>query len=299
MDLQLFLYQLFYTEIGLLDKVWKLMVVSISAQLTTLPFVIFYFHQFPNFFWITNLIVIPLAFIIVGLAVLISLIYSMFGSHFMLGDLMNIAVKGLNYSVEIITLLPFSVSKNIWINEWSFVFLLFSITAVIVFVRLVQTKWLILSLLCLLCFGIVETWSSFKNNTKQEIVIYQAKKTLLSYTNCSEAKIYTTQGSRLVDAQQHLYAEGKQKIQELNINTSSLFQLADRLILLTNKLDEINTIGPFVDVVLLNTDSLKKEPFIADNVVYIDYRNIGLRGSCCEGSIYELQKQGYLKVLSE
>lgn len=46
------------------DKVWALAVVSFSAQLATFPLSIYYFNQFPNYFLITNLMVIPLATII-------------------------------------------------------------------------------------------------------------------------------------------------------------------------------------------------------------------------------------------
>lgn len=41
--------------------VYDLLLVSIAAQLGTLPLVLFYFHQFPVYFLITNLMVIPLA----------------------------------------------------------------------------------------------------------------------------------------------------------------------------------------------------------------------------------------------
>lgn len=46
------------------DKIWSLFVVSIVAQLATFPLSVFYFHQFPNLFFINNLAVIPLATII-------------------------------------------------------------------------------------------------------------------------------------------------------------------------------------------------------------------------------------------
>ncbi len=49
---------------------WQLVTVSIAAQLATVPLSLFYFHQFSNVFIISNLVVIPLATVIlyVGLA---------------------------------------------------------------------------------------------------------------------------------------------------------------------------------------------------------------------------------------
>lgn len=53
---------------GAFNLVW----VSLAAQLGTIPFTLYYFHQLSNYFLLTNLIVLPLATILVplGLAVL-------------------------------------------------------------------------------------------------------------------------------------------------------------------------------------------------------------------------------------
>ena len=53
---------------GMFNLVW----VSLAAQLGTMPFTLYYFHQLSNYFLLTNLIVLPLATILVplGLAVL-------------------------------------------------------------------------------------------------------------------------------------------------------------------------------------------------------------------------------------
>ena len=47
-----------------LEKVWAISAVSIAAQIATFPISIYYFHQFPNLFLLSNIIVIPLVFTI-------------------------------------------------------------------------------------------------------------------------------------------------------------------------------------------------------------------------------------------
>ena len=51
------------TKIG--DKVMTLLCVSLAAQLTTFPLGLYYFHQFPNYFILSNLLVIPCISIVV------------------------------------------------------------------------------------------------------------------------------------------------------------------------------------------------------------------------------------------
>ncbi len=43
----------------LLKKVWELMAVTLSAQILTLPVILYYFHQFPTLFLFTNLFAVP------------------------------------------------------------------------------------------------------------------------------------------------------------------------------------------------------------------------------------------------
>ena len=65
-------YNLLTIRNGLLDKVWAITCVSLAAQIATAPLSILYFHQFPTYFLLSNLFIIPAAFVmlIMGLAVL-------------------------------------------------------------------------------------------------------------------------------------------------------------------------------------------------------------------------------------
>jgi competence protein ComEC len=51
--------------------VWGILTVSFAAQIGTLPLSIYYFHQFPGLFFITNLAIIPLLSLIMILGVLV------------------------------------------------------------------------------------------------------------------------------------------------------------------------------------------------------------------------------------
>ena len=44
----------------LLGKLWRLWLLGMVAQLSVLPLSLYYFHQFPGLFWVSNLVVVPL-----------------------------------------------------------------------------------------------------------------------------------------------------------------------------------------------------------------------------------------------
>ncbi|HDZ13927.1 hypothetical protein LCGC14_1121890 [marine sediment metagenome] len=50
---------------------WQLLSVSIAAQLGVLPISLFYFHQFPGLFFISNLLIVPALGLILGLGILV------------------------------------------------------------------------------------------------------------------------------------------------------------------------------------------------------------------------------------
>ncbi|NJO90405.1 MAG: ComEC/Rec2 family competence protein, partial [Chloroflexia bacterium] len=54
-----------------LDYFWQLTTVSLAAQIGTTPISIFYFHQFPIYALLTNIIVIPAAAIILNAVILL------------------------------------------------------------------------------------------------------------------------------------------------------------------------------------------------------------------------------------
>ena len=58
------IYNWFYIKNKLLNEIWKLMAISLAAQVLTFPICIYYFHQFPNLFLITNIIAVPLSGVI-------------------------------------------------------------------------------------------------------------------------------------------------------------------------------------------------------------------------------------------
>ena len=57
--LQPLFYNLWNPKLIIIRKVWQLTTVSIAAQIGVLPISLFYFHQFPGLFLISNLIIIP------------------------------------------------------------------------------------------------------------------------------------------------------------------------------------------------------------------------------------------------
>jgi competence protein ComEC len=96
--------------------VWELSCVSTSAQLGTAPLSLYYFHQFPLLYLVSNLFAVPLTGILLFLLPLSLLISFSFGNQsyllFPVQQLLNFFIHGLKTLAEI----PHAVIHNIYLS---------------------------------------------------------------------------------------------------------------------------------------------------------------------------------------
>ena len=111
------LYMLVDAKYWLLDKIWAITTVSVAAQLATFPLGMYYFHQFPNYFLLSNLFVIPLATFIIGGGIFLFMISTLPFLASYLSWTINKLLLFLNFSVAWVEGLPHSLTLGISISE--------------------------------------------------------------------------------------------------------------------------------------------------------------------------------------
>ena len=143
------IYWLFQPGNILLEKAWSITSVSIAAQIATAPISLYYFHQFPTYFLVSNLLVIPASFAILlnGLLLLLMSLISEWLSH-LLGTILEGLISLLNHCILWINELPASVIDRIWLDPTQ-VILLYVI--IIFLTRLLAIRKPSLLYTCYLC----------------------------------------------------------------------------------------------------------------------------------------------------
>lgn len=114
--LQPLIYKRIYTRWYLLDKIWAITAVSIAAQIATLPLTLYYFNQFPVYFMLSNLIVIPSAIAILGLGILLFITSPIPAISESIGWMLNKFIEGLNFGIKEIEALPNSLIEGLSIS---------------------------------------------------------------------------------------------------------------------------------------------------------------------------------------
>ena len=110
---QPYIYNWFYFHNKLIRWTWQLASVSLAAQLFTLPLCVYYFHQVPLLFLLSNLVAIPLATITLWGCLALVAIAKIHIVALYVGKIVTLIIWCLNHSVLVINGLPFSLWDGI------------------------------------------------------------------------------------------------------------------------------------------------------------------------------------------
>jgi len=182
------IYNLYIPDNWLLKKIWQISVVSFAATLATFPLSIYYFHQFPNLFLITNLVAIPSSMLIIytGLIVLL------FSPVPMISGLFAKTLTGiiwfLNFSVKSIENLSFSTIRGISVNYFEMLLIFGVILSITILFIHKRKPTLIYSLICFVLLLVSLSFKKFQNLDQQKIIVYNINKTTaIDFINGSKA----------------------------------------------------------------------------------------------------------------
>lgn len=136
--------------------------VTMAAQLGTLPFTLFYFHQFPTYFIIANLIAVPFASLLIY-AEFITLIFAfipVIGEY--ISIIFSFLVKIFINFIRIISDLPYSTISNIFLTPLSAIMIGIMIILITIKIYFKEIKIFPYFLTAVLLFGITYNFSLIK-----------------------------------------------------------------------------------------------------------------------------------------
>lgn len=127
------IYNIYKVKNKLIDKVWSLTSVSVAAQIATAPLCMYYFHQFSNYFLITNYLLIPVSTIAIWLVIAVFIFSPITAVATFLTKILAFTIKTMNFFATGIESLPFSVTTDIQISFPQLILLYFIISALAIF----------------------------------------------------------------------------------------------------------------------------------------------------------------------
>ena len=216
---------------------WQLLTVSVAAQIATFPLALYYFNQFPTYFWITNLFVILAVTVLIplGLALLAFSKISLISTA--LSFIINNIIGGIYWLLQKIEDLPFSVWE-VSLNRIELIFILAFLFSIFIFLKTPRIMYIKSTLTFLLLLFIF----SFTNKS-----IHLKQKEIIVYNNTDNTIVHLISGKKNYIIYEYNFKENDYA-KNLFKNTKSKLQLKS-------------------PIFLTQTDTLKDDYLLAKNGV--------------------------------
>jgi competence protein ComEC len=171
--------------------IWDILTVSFAAQIGTLPLSIYYFHQFPGLFFVTNLVIIPLLSIIMILGVLVMVLAAFGYVPFVFAKPLEWSVYYLNKIINSIASVEQFIIHNISFNYSLLISSYLLIIAVVIWFKKPTFNKLILALITIIILQTSFLQTQYKIQNQQEWVVFNLKKnTLITERNGNDVSMY-------------------------------------------------------------------------------------------------------------
>lgn len=170
------IYNLFYTKFKFLDKIWELTAVTLAAQIATAPFSIYYFHQFPSYFWLSNLFMGPISTVVIIGGMVMLLVCFIPYINIGVAFCVKWMVYAMNFIVTRVENMPFSIIKGLYINTLEFVCLLIALLLLMMLIEH-KKKFMMFGMLSMfLVFSASQLTRSVCQRTQMSLTIYSMSK---------------------------------------------------------------------------------------------------------------------------
>ena len=154
-----------------LSKLGSSVAMSVAAQLSTFPLSVYYFHQFPLFFLISNLfIIVPSAVIMYA-----GLFALLFRPDFMMPYFEKL-ISFMNGGLNTISALPYSSLSGIWMNKSQLFLLSFFLIMFLLSIKHGNKSLFFSCLFTLFLLRCSVSYDNLKQLKQREIIIFKLRK---------------------------------------------------------------------------------------------------------------------------
>ncbi len=238
-----YFYNMFSFSSGIADKIWKLCSVSMAAQLATLPITLYYFHQFPVLFLITNLVLIPVSTFVMYGGILVLLFSKVTFISKALVWFTAALIKFMNASALFFDDLPFCVIDNIHLSIINMLLMYALIVLVFLAIEYRSNKLLLSCFSVTIIMFLISIFYDFEVKSKNELVIYHSEKSSAMgiFMGNKYVEISDSVDARLASTlrENKIYHDFISE-EKINLNETSLILIGSKKIIFSKNVNSIS-----------------------------------------------------------
>lgn len=187
------LYKCWYAAPRWVDYLWRLTCVSVAAQLATFPISLYYFHQFPFYFWLSGWVVVPASTILLYWGGVLLVFHPVAAIAAVIGKGFYYFIWMVNKAVFAISDMPGAVADQAWISQFGVITLYIALLMLAIALMSGQGRWLLWMGLSLLAAAADRGLTHWKALYQREIVVFHVPNaTLIDCYDGRRAYSYAT-----------------------------------------------------------------------------------------------------------
>ncbi len=159
-----------------LNKLWYLCSASVAAQLITFPLSIYYFHQFPYYFLISNLLIIIPTEIIMAAGGLYLLLAQVPYLNLLLSKILEYCILSMTKSLAFIEHLPYAYAGGLWITMFENTLLLLSAVLLLFILHQHKAAHFVVITACVLTLAISAGFKAYTATITDSITFFNLRK---------------------------------------------------------------------------------------------------------------------------
>lgn len=282
--IQPLLYKLYRPKYKVLNFFWKIFTVTLAAQFGVIPLSLYYFHQFPGLFFLSNLVIIPFLGIILGLGILVVFLSSFSILPKFLANAYAFIISTMNGFIQWISNQEAFLLQNIPFNLLQ-TLLSYILIATIMAVVIRKTYKSILTLLISIIIGQLYFIYTFRANENNEFIIFnKSRYTILGFKNNHAMEVHHNLNDSVFKSDKTLinYKVGAHLDAMSFDSVQNVYRVANKTILVIDSLGIYKSLSFKPQIVLLRNspkinlkrmiDSLQPELIISDGSNYTSYQ---------------------------
>lgn len=170
---------------------WGLFTVSVAAQLVTFPLGLYYFNQFPNLFWLSNFVVVPVTTLIMWLSFAFFAFIPIHNLALLSGLLIQKSTSFMLNFLKLIDAHPLAVTKGMVLSAGQTWLLYAIIVSTLIFIFSKQKQWLYLGLSFIVVMQVTSLISKIQLKDQRHIFVYNTRNPMIHLINARNNYILT------------------------------------------------------------------------------------------------------------
>ena len=282
-SVQPILYKLWKPKYLVTDKLWQIFTVTLAAQAGVVPISLFYFHQFPGLFFISNIVVIPFLGLILGFGLLIIALALMNALPNFMVIAYSFIIDSLNAFIAWVANFEDFLLRDIPFTLLQVICCYLIITALVQVYKYRNFKWVAISLIGVLSFQGVSFYNTYQTQNDTFVIFNKSRYSLIGEKHNDQLLAHHNLDSLKLSADNVLknYKVGESINHISSDSLQAVYQFKDKTILLIDSLGVYKGLSFQPNYLVLRNsprlnlnrviDSLKPQQIIADASNYKTY----------------------------